>query len=361
MGPRSEDRGWLWSNSTTLAEWGVLQWGHDPKTVDGPARQRVHPGRVASMGPRSEDRGWANCTPVLPWMLASFNGATIRRPWMDPGLVPGPARLEPASMGPRSEDRGWAEIRAGGRVAMVLLQWGHDPKTVDGARTHWADVRQMLPSFNGATIRRPWMELKKGGIFFSSHQLQWGHDPKTVDGRVCSVTSVAIPRLQWGHDPKTVDGYRPTVAVASVWMLQWGHDPKTVDGLLRCSSRPCIPPLQWGHDPKTVDGSSNGAKCSGSRGFNGATIRRPWMGFRPYPSAPRSNRFNGATIRRPWMDENDPGARGLSAASMGPRSEDRGWPRRNSALERCSDCPLQWGHDPKTVDGPGYPHWSGCG
>ncbi len=110
-------------------------------------------------------------------------------------------------------------------------------------------------------------------------------------------------------------------------------------------------------------------------GFNGSTVREPWLcrpGRRTRTTAgcasmgPRSEnrgyvaccgvwerieqrRFNGSTVREPWLCRNfrhvvQPG----SGASMGPRSENRGYVRQ---VERPLDKhrPLQWVHGPRTV------------
>ncbi len=161
MGPRSEDRGWrpnalirgrgivgvvrasLGPRSElrvrTAAEASLvcdaqLQWGHDPKTVDGGGR----PGVTSGGRP-------------------SFNGATIRRPWMD-GLQIIWLSAGPASMGPRSEDRGWES----GILAC-------SPR----------DFRR----FNGATIRRPWMERPTPS-----------HKPRGFAETSASAACQAIPR-----------------------------------------------------------------------------------------------------------------------------------------------------------------------
>ncbi len=145
--------------------------------------------------------------------------------------------------------------------------------------------------------------------------LQWGHDPKTVDGGDAEDTLLAVLVLQWGHDPKTVDGLaEPGGVRTGGLLLQWGHDPKTVDGGPSLLVRSMRRWLQWGHDPKTVDGT--GSRPTGRCAiacFNGATIRRPWM------AAPR----RGAPRRSP-------------AASMGPRSEDRGWVEEVSRTHQSS-------------------------
>ncbi len=396
------------------------------------------------------------------------------------------------------------------RLDAIQLQWGHDPKTVDGRAAPRPDDASS-GGFNGATIRRPWMANPLKGGADGGRWLQWGHDPKTVDGQSArDEQGGGGGWLQWGHDPKTVDGWlqrppRRAARLASMgprsedrgWHsqvlrrfsaaskpLQWGHDPKTVDGAalglpepadaheasmgprsedrgwlkeeqksLRAERRasmgprsedrgwarsllyPCCPAcgLQWGHDPKTVDGNLSALPANvGRAGFNGATIRRPWMARARSPRVrsalqasmgPRSEDrgwsmqlsarlpliwcfngatirrpwmagggvtiptgfgvpgFNGATIRRPWMVERKPGALpaglgrlqwghdpktvdGLQAlvrevreheASMGPRSEDRGWPR-NFLIHEGAAFLLQWGHDPKTVDGDSDPH-----
>ncbi len=185
MGPRSEDRGWLLHVEERRAAALRLQWGHDPKTVDGSKRcpgpisppsasmgprsedrgwsRRSRAGRgsanTASMGPRSEDRGWAGgeCHPLPRCArVASMGPRSEDRGWGPPKTPPTegqrsasmgprsedrgwrptqdarPPGRHPASMGPRSEDRGWTRCAAPRRCFIWWLQWGHDPKTVDG-------------------------------------------------------------------------------------------------------------------------------------------------------------------------------------------------------------------------------------
>ncbi len=168
--------------------------------------------------------------------VGGFNGATIRRPWMGSRPVTNRGAVV-AGFNGATIRRPWMVGCSGHLDALpVSLQWGHDPKTVDGTHRCCGGFRPHRSRFNGATIRRPWM------------------------ARRSACQSRPTPtRLQWGHDPKTVDGSkRSRNPYGQSGVLQWGHDPKTVDGLDRCSTP--VAPLA---------------------GFNGATIRRPWMATYP--------------------------------------------------------------------------------
>ncbi len=108
MGPRSENRGYS-------RMWYILV--------------RIH--AQASMGPRSENRGYSRCSASSISKRGSFNGSTVREPWL---LRAGSADRGPgaeASMGPRSENRGYcaAGFDWTGEFA-IALQWVHGPRTV---------------------------------------------------------------------------------------------------------------------------------------------------------------------------------------------------------------------------------------
>ena len=64
-------------------------------------------------------------------------------------------------------------------------------------------------------------------------------------------------------------------------------------------------------------------------GFNGSTVREPWLFVLAVWPIWRCSRFNGSTVREPWLSlctyQNQPRER---RASMGPRSENRGYSTR---------------------------------
>ncbi len=261
-----------------------LQWGHDPKTVDG----RMEPGPLEGLlqtllqwghDPKTVD-GREHFPSEIFGNSLRFNGATIRRPWMVEALQATSRRWD-ASMGPRSEDRGWG---------------GSDAR------------RSSLPkaSMGPRSEDRGWGACPSPPTHSTCCWLQWGHDPKTVDGwiRLVGITLTCCLSLQWGHDPKTVDG--PTLVKNWIFNSIASMGPRSEDrGWL------------W----RTEAAGHQGV------GFNGATIRRPWMAF-----AGRRCRLQHALQ---WG--HDPKTvdgtywrihpRLLAQASMGPRSEDRGWSR----------------------------------
>src|SRR5438093_102760 len=82
MWPRSHDRGELRRILLIADAVNALQCGHGLTTVEN---KEVHrPGLVssaASMWPRSHDRGEHQTTSAFSMRLASFNVATVSRPW----------------------------------------------------------------------------------------------------------------------------------------------------------------------------------------------------------------------------------------------------------------------------------------
>ena len=132
----------------------------------------------ASMGPRFENRGKTYMVVADGAPFASFNGATVRKPWKGPS----PYR---------------------GMCPCAGLQWGHGSKTVERSDT---------PDQAG---RPDW--------------LQWGHGSKTVERYPRAFNAVAIAWASMG--PRFEN--RGKVGVGCVDnppdMLQWGHGSKTVE------------------------------------------------------------------------------------------------------------------------------------
>ena len=108
--------------------------------------------------------------------------------------------------------------------------------------------------------------------------LQWGHGPKTVESRAGLAVPPSMDPLQWGHGPKTVErrpGHR------SDWSWSKGFNGATARRPWRVVERAMdlrsIRRLQWGHGPKTVERGSKLTEASiAPVSFNGATARRPW-------------------------------------------------------------------------------------
>ncbi len=135
-----------------------LQWVHGPRTV------------VMSRRPSQCASG-----------RTSFNGSTVREPWLCAVLTIAKVYGEVASMGPRSENRGYgvllrlpvglgqsasmgprSENRGYEKREFQLvedkegLQWVHGPRTVvmDALRM---DGVKREECFNGSTVREPWL------------------------------------------------------------------------------------------------------------------------------------------------------------------------------------------------------------
>ena len=281
------------------------------------------------MGPRSENRGYVAAeigfhpgdtllqwvhgprTVVMAWLdgdtfafVAGFNGSTVREPWLCPVAVAHEPAPCAASMGPRSENRGYGRRRIVVEVSPVR--------------------------FNGSTVREPWLCNATGPWAWMSDALQWVHGPRTVVMSCSSVgPGLSTPSLQWVHGPRTVvmegEGDKPPVPPE----LQWVHGPRTVVMRPRRSFSALISAeLQWVHGPRTVVmGHRRMDRHFPIPGFNGSTVREPWLceqsqyatGAMPWASmGPRSeNRgYAGRHHREGYVQ---------AGASMGPRSENRGY------------------------------------
>ncbi len=133
-------------------------------------------------------------------------------------------------------------------------------------------------------------------------------------------------RLQWVHGPRTVVIRAIRAGLSAGDELQWVHGPRTVV----IHSRASFPTqggesLQWVHGPRTVVIMSAG----GERGATKKASMGPRSENRGYRLASRralreDARFNGSTVREPW----------LSPLIYG-------WSRNATTL--------QWVHGPRTV------------
>ncbi len=206
------------------------------------------------MGPRSENRGYRSRSMRSTAIRGScFNGSTVREPWL-------------------SGSRRSVRNRRAGR-------------------------------FNGSTVREPWLSTP------------------------ISATRLLLDPLQWVHGPRTVVIFRSRGDRGVEGSASMG--PRSENrGYQRRTKRRPIP----------------------RRSFNGSTVREPWLCFTACPCATGSRcRFNGSTVREPWLS--GPTTAVFSRgrwASMGPRSENRGY-RWRLGHEWCAPSSLQWVHGPRTV------------
>ncbi len=208
------------------------------------------------MGPRSENRGYAGrCGPARS-SDRSFNGSTVREPW----LCPVPAK---------------------DLSAEATFQWVHGQRTVV-MQGNLSRNASLFFGFNGSTVREPWL---------------------------CH-NQVAL---------------HPVVGVVSMGPRSEnrGYDER------HSSNRSKTMEFQWVHGQRTVVMNTEDGNCTIPTGsFNGSTVREPWLwvcaaGGRSL----RERRFNGSTVREPWLWQRGPRQNpetGMSV-SMGPRSENRGY------------------------------------
>ncbi len=195
---------------------GGLQWVHGPRTVVIRHRQeRLRSStRRASMGPRSENRGYPSpCLEYsltfrqLQWVhgprtvvisnlgqsktaIKSFNGSTVREPWLSPICFDTVYDCKVASMGPRSENRGYQ----GGQPLECQLSASASmgPRSENRGYLHVCCRLSCLPCcFNGSTVREPWLSCWQNTGPMFGDMLQWVHGPRTV---VITCTCEGIPQ-----------------------------------------------------------------------------------------------------------------------------------------------------------------------
>ncbi len=183
-------------------------------------------------------------------------------------------------MGPRSENRGY--------------------RSCPTRRRNWST------GFNGSTVREPWLSLSLTASEFSGKWLQWVHGPRTV---VMQEARRSCRQGMEGFNGSTVR--EPWLSMSMVpevgrpgWQLQWVHGPRTVVIEVRTAERRRI-----------VRGASMGPRsenrgyawyCYRSRsrikpGFNGSTVREPWLCCTATTNAEVRDCFNGSTVREPWL------------------------------------------------------------
>ena len=177
-----------------------------------------------------------------------------------------------------------------------------------------------------------------------------GYD--TTTARTCRTTAASMGPRSENRGYETLEADHEMISAR----LQWVHGPRTVVIQLRWLPAACDRRLglQWVHGPRTVVMTRTFSAGLPACGFNGSTVREPWLyGNRRRWCCVRPS-FNGSTVREPWLCQDrrtgvgpagqlqwvhgprtvvmpiavgaDP-QKAISSASMGPRSENRGYPR----------------------------------
>ena len=173
------------------------------------------------MGPRFENRGYGNGRPVVGYSSCSFNGSTVREPWLCWLHGQRRAGAGSASMGPRSENRGYDVFVSSMWDEGCELQWVHGPRTVvmdfwlrrgqleQGAsmgtrfenRGYEVNGRIAWPSsksFNGSTVREPWLSRTSKQGVDTCERLQWVHGSRTVVNPRKGAAMTATTRASMG-------------------------------------------------------------------------------------------------------------------------------------------------------------------
>ena len=231
--------------------------------------------------------------------------------------------------------------------------------------------------FNGATARRPWRTDVLCCLlqYYASASMGPRHEDRGERQCdvlrlhcVCSGFNGATARRPWktscgedgGADAKGFNG----ATARRPWKTR--RSRKKIDYLrafngatARSRGEPTVLPitylpafsLQWGHGTKTVE---NTLKTPFATAVSAASMgpRHEDRGehVQYYTSDYDAASFNGATARRPWRTRPRRGRGGPNGrASMGPRHEDRGELHRPFTAWATS-VQLQWGHGTKTVE-----------
>ncbi len=208
----------------------------------------------ASMGPRSENRGYGDGMAAGHELRRSFNGSTVREPWL------------------------WSGVN---RLAV------REPH-----------------GFNGSTVREPWLWQTLRPRLGPLHRLQWVHGPRTVVMCIATCGELLTTELQWVHGPRTVVMWRTLASrqprtssfngstVREPWLcgaarqlpanmtkLQWVHGPRTVVMCAWHAAQSAVEPsLQWVHGPRTVVMARRRPVLAANVPcFNGSTVREPWL------------------------------------------------------------------------------------
>ena len=212
----------------------------------------------------------------------------------------------PASMGPQPEGRGELEHRPCCVLTKHGLQWGHSPKAVENSRNDWIEWR--------------------GSVL-----LQWGHSPKAVENRGWRKRLGAdAGGLQWGHSPKAVENGPVDPAQRAILRASMGPQPEGRGergdgrGDAGASTPASMGPQPEGRGERGLYREGVG---TASKGFNGATARRPWRTTYS-PGRQVGGRSKLQWGHSPKAVENDAGMLVIelspTQASMGPQPEGRG-------------------------------------
>ncbi len=159
-----------------------------------------------------------------------------------------------ASMGPRLGSRGRLLLLKSPGLGRSLLQWGHGSEAVEdvAAGMH---VAAGMPSFNGATARKPWKTRRR-------------HEQRTGDTRDASMG----PRLGSRGRPRSTCG-KGEVGLCfngATARKPWKTPPRPWSG---CSTlRASMGPRLGSRGRRTGTKVTTLARAS----FNGATARKPW-------------------------------------------------------------------------------------
>ncbi len=159
-------------------------------------------------------------------------------------------------------------------------------------------------------------------------------------------------QLQWVHGPRTVVMHKIDITPDQEWQLQWVHGPRTVvmsyqNSLITAKATASMGPRS---ENRGYGRTRRGRKPCGWR-FNGSTVREPWLcSASANFTSDDVGGFNGSTVREPWLCARLDGIASddRDGASMGPRSENRGYDLLPLFARRCPHL-LQWVHGPRTV------------
>src|SRR5439155_27990 len=132
--------------------------------------------------------------------------------------------------------------------------------------------------FNGSTVREPWLSFAAEPSWSSAPWLQWVHGSRTV-----VITALAAGQLQISFasmGPRFANRGYPDVKNSKSSRRRASMGPRFANRgyhhlhPLRAPARP---------------------------GFNGSTVREPWLSPRRRWRGRRPRGFNGSTVREPWL------------------------------------------------------------
>ncbi len=206
-------------------------------------------------------------------------------------------------MGPRSENRGYFRHYRRTANRTLKLQWVHGPRTVVIFPLYGDLVELRLASMGPRSENRGYSGPAQG---YQRGAAQASMGPRSENRGYLG--------LWWGTHPAEKG-------------LQWVHGPRTV--------------VIFGQLPRFIQ--------SLLFRFNGSTVREPWLFKSTWSSSSIRSSFNGSTVREPWLLLCE--AVGIEVpyiASMGPRSENRGYLVSFTGVVTDGSA-LQWVHGPRTV------------